>query len=98
MKLAEALVLRKHIAKKIEQLAPIKEYGDRGLLEKRQQRVKVAEEIDEVTISVPHVSLKEITAEHDLYSKSLRQLDTAIQQTNWTAELQGFELDKGISI
>lgn len=87
MKLAEALVLRKHLEAKVKQLEPIKLQGDRGIFDLQTQRVKVNEEYDEVKVQVPKLTLTEVTAEYDKYSKALRELDTSIQQTNWSADL-----------
>lgn len=89
MKLAEALVLRKHLDAKVQQLKPIRDLGERGVFELKIERVKVSDEIDEAKIQIPKLKLADVTAEFDKYSKALRQLDTAIQQTNWTAELKG---------
>ena len=89
MKLAEALVLRKHLEAKVEQLKPLKLQGDKGLFEVQTSRKSVSENVDELTTQVPKVTLKDVTEEYDRYSKALRQFDTAIQQTNWTADLVG---------
>lgn len=89
MKLAEALVLRKHLTGKVEQLKPLKLQGDQGLFEFKSERKNVNENVDEVSMRVPKITLQEVSAEYDKYSKALRELDTAIQQTNWTAELVG---------
>ena len=89
MKLAEALVLRKHLEAKVKQLEPLKLQGDRGLFEVQTQRKSVNENVDEVTTQFPKITLAEVTAEYDKYSKALRQLDTAVQQTNWTVDLVG---------
>lgn len=98
MKLAEALVLRKHLEAKVKQLEPIKLQGERGLLELQTVRQKVSEEIDEVKLQIPKVTLADVTKEYDKYSKALRQIDVAIQQANWEADLPK-ELDlKGINI
>lgn len=89
MKLAEALVLRKHLDAKVKQLEPIKAAGVQGILELKTERVNINENVDEVKLQVPKITLAEITAEYDKYSKALRELDTAIQATNWSAELVG---------
>ena len=81
--IAEALVLRKHLAEKVDQLKPIKVNGDNGVFELKTQRTKVTDEIDEVTLQVPKVELANITKEYDTYSKALREIDTAIQAANW---------------
>lgn len=86
MKLAEALLLRKHLAMKVEQLKTIKLQGDNGLFEVKFNRKSVQagpEAIDEIVAQVPKVTMKEVTKEFDLYASELRKLDTAIQQANW---------------
>lgn len=97
MKIAEALVLRKHLATKVEQLKPLKMQGDQGLFELRSERTKVSDEVDEVKLQVPKITLKEVTAEFDMYSKALRELDTAIQKANWDFDVT-FTLNKQIAI
>lgn len=89
MNLAEALVFRKHLEAKVKQLEPLKVAGERGLLDVKTERVNINENVDEVKLQIPKVELKDVTAEYDKYSKALRQLDTAIQQTNWATELVG---------
>jgi|ERR1044072_2859758 hypothetical protein len=98
MKLAEALVLRKHLEAKVEQLKPLKLQGDKGLFEVQTNRKSVSENVDEITTQVPKITLKDVTEEYDRYSKALRQLDTAIQQTNWQAELQGEVSLEGVNV
>jgi chromosome segregation ATPase len=97
MKIAEALVLRKHLEAKVKQLEPLKVQGENGLFELKIQRQQVNENVDEVKMQVPKVTLADVTAEYDKYSKTLRQLDTAIQEANWTNELT-VELDKTIAV
>ena len=97
MKIAEALVLRKHLEAKVEQLKPIKMAGDQGLFELKTDRTKISEEVDEVKFQIPKVELANVTKEFDTYSKALRELDTAIQQANWTAEV-GFKIPAGVNV
>lgn len=97
MKIAEALVLRKHLEAKVKQLEPIKLAGDNGAFELKTERVKVTDEVDEVKLQIPKVELSSITKQYDMYSKALRELDTAIQQANWTAEVD-VKLDKAIAV
>lgn len=97
MKIAEALVLRKHLEQKVEQLKPLKLAGDNGVFEVKTERVKISDEIDEVKFQVPKIELAQITKEYDLYSKALRELDTSIQQANWTAEVS-FKTPDGVNV
>ncbi len=97
MKIAEALVLRKHLESKVKQLEPIKVAGENGAFELKTERVKVTDEVDEVKFTIPKVEMKSITKEYDMYSKALRQLDTAIQAANWQHEVD-VTLDKDIAV
>jgi hypothetical protein len=97
MKIAEALVLRKHLEAKVEQLKPVKQIGDNGAFELKTERVKISEEVDEVKFQVPKIDMKDLTKEYDTYSKALRELDTAIQQANWTAEV-AFKIPTGVNV
>lgn len=83
MKIAEALLLRKQLQEKVRQLTPVKEMGEHGMFEMRTRRVKVSDEVDEVTLQVPRVELKEVTREYDKYATMLRKTDAAIQRANW---------------
>lgn len=87
MKLAEALVLRKHLADKVKQLEPIYINGQKGVFETKTERRNISDTVDEVTMQVPKVKVEDVTAEYDKYSKALRELDTSIQHTNWVTEL-----------
>jgi hypothetical protein len=97
MKIAEALVLRKHLELKVKQLEPLKMAGENGVFELKTERMKISDEIDEVKFQVPKIDLKEITKEYDTYSKALRELDTSIQQANWTAEVD-FKTPSGVNV
>ena len=83
MKIAQALLLRKQLEKKVAQLEPIKKMGDNGLFETKVQRMSVTDQTDEVSIKIPHVTLADVTAEFDKYASALRKLDASIQQANW---------------
>lgn len=97
MKIAEALVLRKHLEQKVEQLKPLKMAGDNGVFELKTERVKVSDEIDEVKFQVPKLDVNQVTKEYDMYSKALRELDTSIQQANWTSEVT-FKVPTGVNV
>jgi hypothetical protein len=97
MKLAEALVLRKHLEAKVKQLEPLKVNGDQGLFELKTKRTKITDEVDEVALQIPKITLSEITKEYDKYSKALRELDVAIQQANWTTECK-FVIPKEVNV
>jgi len=97
MKIAEALVLRKHLEAKVKQLEPLKINGDNGLFELKTERTNVTDSVDEVKLQIPKVELKDVTKEYDTYSKALRELDTAIQKANWTAEVE-FKTPDGVNV
>lgn len=93
MKVAEGLLLRKQLEAKVQQLHPIKEVGQRGVWEQIVQRRNVSDSVDELTISVPRVTLADITKTYDHYASQLRKLDAAIQKANWTNDLDFTEVD-----
>lgn len=83
MKIAQALLLRKQLEKKVTQLEPIKQLGNDGLFETKVKRLNVTEQMDEVSIQVPKVTLSEVTFEYDKYASALRKIDASIQKANW---------------
>lgn len=85
IKLAEALLRRKELQQKVDSL---KHITLRDLFEPKVKRVKVTDSIDEVTAEVPKLQLNQVTAEYDYYAKQLRLVDAAIQQANWTTEVE----------
>ena len=85
VKLAEALLRRKELQGKVNQLAAIK---DRDLYEVKAKRVLVAEGIDDVVANVPKLTASQVTAEYDFYARQLRLVDAVIQQTNWTTDIE----------
>ena len=97
MKIAEALVLRKHLDEKVKQLAPVKMAGDNGVFEFKTERVNVNDNVDEVKLQIPKLDLKDVTAEYDKYSRALRELDTSIQKANWQYDVE-FVASKDIAI
>jgi len=88
MKIAEALLLRKQLQSKVEQLQPLHNVGERGVFDQSVKRVNVNENVDEITITTPRITLADITRTYDHYASELRKLDSAIQQANWTAEVE----------
>jgi hypothetical protein len=76
IKLAEALLRRKELAAKVEQL---KALNVKDFYELKAKRVKVTDSIDDLVLQVTH--------EHDWYARQLRVIDAAIQQANWATEV-----------
>lgn len=82
--LAEALLRRKELAGKVDQLAAIK---DKDLYEVKGKRTKVTEDLDDIVLQVPLLSSSEVTAAYDFHAKQLRLVDAAIQQANWSTQI-----------
>ena len=85
IKLAEALLRRKELQAKVDQLRNIN-HG--SLFEVKGKRAKVTDEVDDIVVQVPKLYAKQVTEEYDFYARSLRLVDAAIQQTNWTADVK----------
>lgn len=84
VKLAEALLRRKELQGKVDILRTIK---DKDLFELKARRQQVADGIDDIIAQVPKLSVGQVTKEFDWHSRQLRLIDSAIQQANWTAEI-----------
>jgi RecA/RadA recombinase len=84
VKLAEALLRRKELQQKVDQVRTIKE---KDLYEIKAQRRQVTENIDDILAQVPKLSLSQVTSEYDFYSKQLRLVDAAIQNANWNTDI-----------
>jgi len=85
VKLAEALLRRKELAQKVDQLRDIK---TKDVFELKMRRQPVSEGVDDVVAQVPKVDIAQVTAEHDHYAKQLRLCDAAIQQANWNTDVE----------
>jgi len=85
VKLAEALLRRKELNEKVEQL---KKINIQGLFETKGTRKKITDDIDDVLVSVPKITLNQVAAGYDWYAKQLRLVDAAIQQANWSTEIE----------
>lgn len=85
IKLAEALLRRKELAAKVEILDKFK--NNHLFYEIRHQRIKATDGMDDLNLDVPKLSASQVTAEYDHYARALRLIDAAIQQANWTCEL-----------
>lgn len=84
LKLAEALLRRKELQAKVDQLRTIK---DKDLFEVRGKRTRLTDDVDDIVMQVPLLSAKQVTHEYDWYARQLRLIDAAIQQANWTVEI-----------
>lgn len=85
IKLAEALLRRKELNEKVDQL---KQINVAGLFETKATRRNVTENVDDVVVKVPKITLSQVAAGFDWYAKQLRLVDAAIQQANWTTEIE----------
>jgi len=85
IKLAEALLRRKELQGKVDTLKQIK---DKDIFEVKFQRKAVNDTIDDIVAQVPKLTASQVTAEFDFYARQLRLVDAAIQQANWTVEVE----------
>ena len=85
IKLAEALLRRKELQQKVDVLRTIK---DKDLFEVKAQRRQVTESLDDIIAEVPKLTASQVTAEYDWHARQLRLVDAAIQQANWTTEIE----------
>ncbi len=85
MKLADALLRRKELQNKVDQLKTIK---NSDIFELRMERRQINETIDDISAKVPKLNLFQVTEEYDYYSNRLRLVDAAIQQLNWTTDIK----------
>jgi len=85
IKLAEALLRRKELGEKVKSVSNFK---SADVYEVKVKRQKVSDDIDDIVASVPKLTLSEVLAEFDFYSRALRLIDAAIQQANWTTEVE----------
>jgi len=89
MKLADALLRRKELQQKVDQLRPIRE-GD--VYESIVTRKQVNDSYDDIVGKVPKLELRQVTQEYDWYANKLRLIDAAIQQLNWTTDISVTDL------
>ena len=82
--LAEALLRRKELQAKVDQL---KQINVRDMFEIKAKRQKVTDDIDDIVAQVPKLAAAQVTREYDHYAKALRLCDATIQQANWTAKV-----------
>ncbi len=85
LKLAEALLRRKELQGKLDVLSNIR---DKDLFEVKARRQNVTENIDDIVAQVPKLTASQVTAEYDYNARQLRLVDAAIQQANWTTEIE----------
>ncbi|HEX5359583.1 MAG TPA: hypothetical protein VFW49_00550 [Fluviicoccus sp.] len=85
IKLAQALLRRKELQGKMDVLRQINE---KALFEVKAQRRQVTESIDDIVAQIPKLTASQVTAEFDWHARQLRLIDAAIQQANWTCNIE----------
>jgi hypothetical protein len=85
VKLAEAVLRRKELQGHVDRL---REINVQGLFEVRVTRKPAHEGIDDITARIPKISMNQATHAYNWHAKQLRSIDAAIQQANWTVEVQ----------
>ena len=85
VKLAMALLRRKELQEKVNILKGLK---DLDIYEIKVKRTSVTDNIDDIVARVPKLTAKEVTAEYDWHARQLRLIDAAIQQANWTTDVE----------
>lgn len=86
IKLAEALLRRKELQEKVSILKNLKD--NQIVYQIRAQRIKVTDGLEDLNADYPKMDASQVTAEYDHYARALRLVDAAIQQANWTHEMQ----------
>lgn len=85
IKLAEALLRRKELQQKVDQL---KEVRQEHIFAMVIDQKPIGEAVMDIKAAVPRVSMEQVTAAYDWHAKQLRRVDAAIQQANWATELE----------
>lgn len=83
-KLAECLLRRKELQQKLDRMSLI---NRKDLFKTEVQRVRVAEGFDDIQVKMPVVKFADFDAEYNYYAKQLRLIDAAIQNMNWTTDV-----------
>jgi hypothetical protein len=85
IKLAEALLRRKELQ---EKLNVVRQFSNKDFFVLKATRRNITENIDDIEAAVPKLTLSQFTREMDHYARQLRLVDAAIQQANWTQEIE----------
>lgn len=85
VKLAEALLRRKELNDKVARLGTYKEQTFFNMVIERQ---KITDDLEEVRAAAPRASMPQVMAAYDWHAKQLRRVDAAIQQANWSVEVE----------
>ena len=85
VKLAEALLRRKELNEIIDRMRKI---DNEDLFVVKTGRKAAHEGLDDIIAQVPKITYAEFQRAFHHYSKQLRLCDAAIQQANWTTEIE----------
>lgn len=85
MKLAEALLLRKELQAKVDRLKAI---DINTAFETKTGRGAVTDGFNEMIAEVSKISFQQFTHCYDWHAKHLRLVDAAIQQANWSVDIE----------
>ncbi len=85
VKLAEALLRRKELQGKVDKLSRI---DKEDFLTVQTGRKAAHEGIDDIIAQVPLLTEPQLEASFDWHAKQLRLVDAAIQQCNWTTDVE----------
>ncbi len=83
--LAQALLRRKELNGLLARVAPINT-GD--LFVARIKRTSAAEGFDDIVANVPRIGGEDVDAYYNWHARQLRELDAAIQRTNWETKVE----------
>lgn len=84
MKLAEALLIRKELQAKVDRL---KQIDNKAMFETKTGRGQCQDGFNDMIAEVSKISFQQFTHCYDWHAKRLREVDAAIQQANWTTEV-----------
>lgn len=84
--LADALLRRKELQGKVDQLRDVK---SKDLFEMKVRRQQITDTLDDIKAEVPKCSINEVTSAYDHYARQLRLIDATIQRLNWTTDFSG---------
>lgn len=84
MMLADALLRRKELKDRVDRIGAIKRAD---VFEMKVARKQLTDTVDDIRAEVPRLDLNQVTHEYDYYARQLRLIDAAIQQLNWTTEI-----------
>ena len=83
--LAEALLRRKELQAKVDQL---KDINHDHLFEMVMKRRQINDDIDDIAANVPKLTAAQVTEEYNFYAKRLRLVDAIIQRANWETDVE----------